>query len=129
PLNRKPIKVLEDIREGYLSELHARRRYGVVLGNGDSVDEEGTKAERKCIFDTRTRLRVAYASRATFENGRRTGLVHVGDFDSIGEGLAELVTLSGAPLRIWLKSDSKVEKGTIPLDEGACQVLGIKVGD
>jgi len=47
PLERDPARVLEDVREGYVSVEAAEREYGVVLtADGAGVDEAATRALR-----------------------------------------------------------------------------------
>ena len=49
PLERDPVHVLEDVREGLISAAEARREYGVVLTGGDEemrVDESATRRLR-----------------------------------------------------------------------------------
>jgi N-methylhydantoinase B len=47
PLERDPERVLEDVRQGYVSLKSARENYGVVIDEERmAVDEEGTREER-----------------------------------------------------------------------------------
>ncbi len=47
PLERDPARVLEDVREGYVSIEHARREYGVVVDPATlTVDEAATRKAR-----------------------------------------------------------------------------------
>lgn len=46
PLERDPEAVAEDVREGYVSAVAARERYGVVLGADGTPDNLATEQER-----------------------------------------------------------------------------------
>ncbi|HNQ95058.1 MAG TPA: hydantoinase B/oxoprolinase family protein [Anaerolineales bacterium] len=46
PLERDPVSVLEDVKQGYVSLQAAREKYGVVIVEG-RVDEERTREERR----------------------------------------------------------------------------------
>jgi N-methylhydantoinase B len=47
PLTRDPALVAGDVRDGYVSLLHALRDYGVVFnGDGRTIDVLGTERER-----------------------------------------------------------------------------------
>lgn len=48
PLARDPARVLEDVRQGYVSVAGAARDYGVVIAN-DAVAADGTEALRKTM--------------------------------------------------------------------------------
>jgi N-methylhydantoinase B len=55
PLERDPMRVLSDVRNGYVSREKAREIYGVVIepANGDSViDESRTRELRKALGQT-----------------------------------------------------------------------------
>ena len=47
PFERDPVRVREDVLEGYVSLTSAKKEYGVVLRAGDlSIDEKATKTAR-----------------------------------------------------------------------------------
>jgi N-methylhydantoinase B len=54
PLEREPLKVLADVKNGYVSMEKARELYGVAIesGNGDfSIDEKQTSEARRTLAD------------------------------------------------------------------------------
>jgi N-methylhydantoinase B len=54
PLDREPGRVLRDVREGYVSETHARERYGVALrADGAEVDAAATADLRRRLREQR----------------------------------------------------------------------------
>jgi N-methylhydantoinase B len=53
PLEREPERVAEDVRNGYVTDGTAAGVYGVVLGDGGAVDEQGTRDRRQEIIDER----------------------------------------------------------------------------
>ncbi len=62
PFKREPSRVLEDVREGFISMAHARAVYGVAIaGSLDDdtleVDDEATRALRKDLHPTLSRER------------------------------------------------------------------------
>jgi len=52
PLERDPARVLQDVRNEFVSEQAAREDYGVVIA-GDAVDKAATTALRRQLRDGR----------------------------------------------------------------------------
>jgi N-methylhydantoinase B len=49
PLLREPERVAADLRDGYITEGHAKAAYGVVVGADGAADPEETEATREAI--------------------------------------------------------------------------------
>jgi N-methylhydantoinase B len=130
PLERDPNQVAEDVREGYVTTERARARYGVVIRDG-ALNAPATAEERKRLDNARIRLRVTTTFDPAFEHGARVCWLAPSDIRALGgkEGLAELVTLLGAPLRIWVRKGIDIASGTVPLDASACDILSVQAGE
>lgn len=106
PLERDPVLVARDVREGYVSRQRADERYGVVLGDAEVVDEEATAERRKRLRAAAVTLVVIATDRDDFAGGRRVCQLSHGAAERVGasEGaLVELVNARGAPLRAWVE--------------------------
>ena len=136
PLARAVEDVLKDVREGYIGAERASERYGVVVRDDMTVDVEKTVKMKKQIAAARHRYAAVDASRALYREGpvskRRVCPVHPSDARKASfkdDDLIELLGKSAAPLRAWIVLDPKVASGTLPVDEFARGVLGIRAGD
>ena len=103
-LARQPARVAEDVRQFYLTPAQAAARYGVVLADDGSVDEDATMAKRDEIRAARVMLRLEAADREMFDGPRRQFLVGRAAADALGIGNGDLVEINtgrGAPVRGW----------------------------
>ena len=127
PTERAPERVLEDVREGYISARRAHERYGVVL-DGDAVDANATREQRMTIVGEVNELRVVSADRDDFVDGRRVCRLAPGDADRLNVvdgSLVEFVNRAGAPLRAWVAVAEEAKPGEVSLGPLARAVLGI----
>lgn len=136
PLERPVERVLDDLREGYISPERCLDRYGVVVRDDLTVDVAATEARRGEIASRRLRLAVTPTEDSLYLRGtvsmRRTCRLNPGDAERAGlaDGtLVELVGARGAPLRAWVVLDPGVNAGSAPLDALGARVLGVDVGD
>ena len=137
PLLRDPERVASDVHEGYVSANAAVRLYGVVLKADGLIDTAATEILRQQSREARFEVTAVVATEnEVFEAGaysrRRICRLNpaeatVGRFheDDLVEFDARLV----APLRAWVRIDSKVARGTVPLGERALAILKIKAGE
>jgi N-methylhydantoinase B len=134
PLDRTLERVLEDVREGYITRDRARERYGVAMLDDLNVDLNVTESLRRQLASTRTRFIVVDAQRDLYAFGvvgkRRLTPLNPGDINAAGLNEGDLVELVGrnVPLRAWLVSDPTVLAGTVPLDARGRNMLAIDVG-
>lgn len=136
PLERPPERVLEDVREGYITRTRARERYGVVVLDNLSVDVPATESLRGQLARARQELSVVEADRDLYVPGavgkRRICPLNPADAEvaGISEGdLIELTRQSGVPLRAWALRSATVLAGSVPLDARGRTILGLAVGD
>ncbi len=126
PLARDPELVLEDVRQGYITDGRARARYGVVMLD-NTVDKAGTRECRKALKAGIVEFRIKETPVDEFAAGRRTCRISHVDAARIGiedGGLMELVNAGGAPLRVWAAVDAAIHPGTLQLGPIGCSVLG-----
>lgn len=135
PLERPVERVLEDLREGYISAERCRDRYGVVVRDDLTADLAATEARRHEIGAHRLRLAVTPREDGLYLRGavsqRRTCPLHPADAERAGlpaGSLVELVGSRGAPLRAWVVLDRSVDPGTVALDALGRRVLAVEVG-
>jgi N-methylhydantoinase B len=135
PLERDPLKVLEDVEEGYVSEQAAAELYGVALAD-DAVDEQATAARRAQMKAARHHLQVVEAEQPCYEKvGRgikRTVALSAQDAEAIGaeeDQMVEVLMPGGAPLRGWARIHGRGTAGVLPLDERGREILKARSGD
>jgi N-methylhydantoinase B len=136
PLERPVERVLEDLREGYISPERCLERYGVVVRDDLTVDVAATAARRRAIASRRLHLAVTSTEDSLYLRGavsrRRTCPLNPGDAERAGlaEGaLVELVGPRGAPLRAWVVLDAGLTAGRVPLDALGRRMLGVETGE
>lgn len=136
PLKRDTAKVASDLREGLISEQSAREIYGLVLDDHGEADSAATAVTRSEIASARVSLRAVSNSSDAFEVGlwsrRRVFRLSATDAARLGiadDDLIEIDARKAAPLRGWVRVDTKAAGGTIPLDERALEILRVSIGD
>jgi N-methylhydantoinase B len=136
PLERAPGRVLQDVREGYISRERAREGYGVVIRDDLTVDERLTATLQQRIRRERFSLEVVAVERSLYAAGAvsRRRICPLNPAEAAGAGLGrgdivELVAPRAAPLRAWVVTDRKVATGTVPLDPMARRALGVGPGE
>jgi N-methylhydantoinase B len=135
PLDRPVERVVEDVRQGFVSTAAAATLYGVVLTPRGEADPEAT-------VRARTRMRAARFSLVTvpcadsFREGavsrHRVCRLNPADAAAAGVGLEDIVELDtrkAAPLRAWVVPDATVKRGTIPIDGVGLAILLIAAGE
>lgn len=135
PLERDPERVAVDVEEGYVSEQAARQLYGVVLRPDGSVDATASERARRRLRELRFHITTVSAA-DLFESGavsrRRVIKLNPQDaaaFGAVADELVEMDAGLAASLRGWVRIDVSVPKGALPIDERACAIMRIKVGD
>ena len=135
PTERDPSRVAEDVREGYVSNAAAHQLYGVVLDKAGEPDAEATAALRKRLKESRFKL-VAVEDASSFEAGSvsRRRIARINPADAIearlnDDDVIEMDARKAAPLRAWLRIDSKVVRGTLPIDAHGLTILKSGLGD
>ncbi|HEX3884425.1 MAG TPA: hydantoinase B/oxoprolinase family protein [Stellaceae bacterium] len=135
PIGRPAEAVAEDVREGYVTAVHAREMYGVVV-TGGGVDAAATKTLRQEIRADRLFLTVRYRTKPLFAAGRysrhRICPLHPGDAARLGVSdgaIVELVGRGGPALRAWAVIDEAMECGAVPLDPIGASIVGAKPGE
>jgi N-methylhydantoinase B len=135
PLERDPERVAVDVEEGYVSEQAARQLYGVVLRPDGSVDATASERARRRLRELRFHITTVSAA-DLFESGavsrRRVIKLNPQDaaaFGAVADELVEMDAGLAASLRGWVRIDVSVPKGARPIDERACAIMRIKVGD
>ena len=137
PLLRDPERVALDLREGYVSSNAAIRLYGVALKANGTVDTPATAALRQRIREARFALTAAAADENdVFESGAvsRRRICRLNPADAAAgrfheDDLVEFDARLAAPLRAWVRIDSNVPRGTVPLGERALAILKIGAGE
>jgi N-methylhydantoinase B len=125
PLEREPELVLEDVRNGFVSDAAAREGYGVVIGES-AVDVAGTA-------QLRAKLRSERSSAALFDFGPERLAFERRWPDEMQSSLNRLVAAYPTPLRTFLRErvvtlmDAHLDAGGAPgpeaLDEFARRIL------
>jgi N-methylhydantoinase B len=135
PLERDPERVAVDVEEGYVSEQAARQLYGIVLRPDGSVDATASERARRRLRELRFHITTVSAA-DLFESGavsrRRVIKLNPQDaaaFGAVADELVEMDAGLAASLRGWVRIDVSVPKGALPIDERACAIMRIKVGD
>ena len=131
PMKRDIAKVARDVKEGYISEQRANKRYGIVFRKG-SVDQAATRkrrAERRPAANT---FRVVAADADDFSQNRRLCGLTRADADALkaeNGTLVEFINPRGAPLRAWVAVSSQVGKRSVILGPIGRAILGLADGD
>jgi N-methylhydantoinase B len=135
PLEREPERVALDVEEGYVSEQAARQLYGVVLRPDGTVDATASERARRRLLEQRFQITTVLAVE-TFEAGavsrRRVIRLNPQDAATIGvveDDLIEMDAGKTASLRGWVRVDADVPRGSLPIDERACTIMKIEVGN
>jgi N-methylhydantoinase B len=135
PLERDPERVLEDVREGYVTPERARERYGVVIRDDRTLDLASTAALRTELASDRFALEIVAVDQPLYRAGavsrRRICPMNPADARRGGfraRDLVELVAPRAAPLRAWIAVDRKIPAGQVPLDSRGQRVLGLVPG-
>ena len=135
PTERDPLRVAEDVREGYVSSAAAHQLYGVVLDKEGVPDAEATAALRQRLRESRFKL-VAVEDASSFEAGnvsrRRVARINPADATAArlnDDDVIEMDARKAAPLRAWLRVDPKVTRGTLPIDGQGLTILKSQIGD
>jgi N-methylhydantoinase B len=135
PLERELERVALDVEEGYVSEEAARQLYGVVLRPDGTVDATASERARRRLLEQRFQITTVLAVE-TFEAGavsrRRVIRLNPQDAATIGvveDDLIEMDAGKTASLRGWVRVDADVPKGSLPIDERACTIMKIEIGD
>lgn len=131
PLERDPERVRRDLEAGYISPARARNGYGVVLRDDGAVDAVESRRLRAELARSRRRLAVVVDERDPYVGGRgrhrifRLAARDATEFDLRPDDLVEVLGRHPAPLRGWVKVDSTLQGGTLPLDRFGRAVLGV----
>jgi len=135
PAERDIDRVVEDFREGMISRAAAQNVYGVMIDPEGRVDTQATKSRREALQQAVSHFRTVQCA-DSYERGaiskRRVCRMNPRDAQQRGmaeEDLVELDSRRGAPVRAWLRLDSDVEPGTLPMDSHGLAMLQIQVGD
>jgi N-methylhydantoinase B len=135
PLLRDPAHVREDVEEGYVSRQAAHDLYGVALDAGGAVDTVASEALRRRLRGMRFSLPTVLAE-DSYEKGavsrRRICRLHPKDAAAAGlqaDDLVEVDARRAAPLRAWLRIDSSVKSGSLPIDQTGLTILGVSPGE
>jgi N-methylhydantoinase B len=135
PLERNPNRVADDVLEGYVSKDAASQLYGVILDERGEADLAATRRQRGKLRNARYYL-MAVPCFDSFQPGRvsrrRIITLHPSDAGAAGIADGELVEMDAhlsVSLRGWVKLDSSVEQGTLPIDDRGLAILKIKSGD
>jgi len=136
PLERPAERVVEDVREGYVTREQARDVYGVVVGDALALDVAATRRARVRLAARRMRLVVVETERSLYAAGtvsrRRICPLHPDDAARarLRDGdLVELAAPRGAPLRAWVVVEPAVPPGSVWLDGVGRGVLQVGAGD
>lgn len=131
PLDRDLERVLEDVREGYISGDHAAEVYGVVIADGD-VDAAATTKRRRSLVAARIAVPVEPSMRDGFDGGDRLWEIGPRLAERLGvtDGqVLECLRAGRAPLRGLTRVDAAFGEGRIPVGPIARKVLGVGRGD
>ena len=131
PLERPPERVVADLRAGLVSVEKAKIRYGIVVRNGD-VDSEASLALRERYHRERHRLPVVLWEGDEYEGAKRLCLLDLSCLELMGlqEGdFVEIVNPAGAPLRGWVRSTGKSDRGAVHLGKTGMEMLRVREGE
>src|SRR5690606_4259103 len=124
-----------DLREGMISMSAATDVYGVVLNHAGDIDIQATVARRDALGQAPAKFQLV-ACLDSYEPGlvskRRICRMHPDDARQLGlshDDLVELDARNGAPLRAWLRMDSNVVRGCVPIDQHGITMLQARVDD
>jgi N-methylhydantoinase B len=135
PLLRDAQRVLDDVREAYVSVQSASELYGVVIVD-NRIDEQASEQLRAQQRAARHLLQVTASTQPAYESiGRgikRVLRMHPADAGTLAveeDQMVELLLEGGAPLRAWARLDANVTKGSVPLDEQGQTILKAGAGE
>ena len=121
PLMRDPARVMEDVRQGYLTAGQAERRYGMVAGPA-----EATASCRAALLQARVIARVQVQAAELFEGTRRMLRVHPATAAAAGlqpGDVAELALSRGASQRFWVRHDEDVAPSAVVMGPSSAAML------
>jgi N-methylhydantoinase B len=125
PLEREPVLVEADVREGYVSPEEARVEYGVHLVGG-KVDKEKTHICRQDLKSSRLRLPLIQVGILRDRGSRRLCSMNPNTANDLGLEAGALVELKGnlcAPLRAWIEVVQNHPEGQLGLDALGMAIL------
>jgi len=131
PLERNPLIVLNDVREEYLTQEKAKKRYGVVIVKGEIHWEETEKLRMKMRKD-RFFSQVSPLEGEELEKGRRIMEIGPEAAKRLGvsnEDLLECVNLQGASLRVWARICTDLEGSLSRIGRLGLKLLKVQPGE
>lgn len=135
PLLRDVASVREDLREGYVSREAAANLYGVIFDAKGKVDAKATETQRYRLRGLRFSLTAVVVAEA-YEKGsvsrRRVCRLNPEDAATANlqaDDLVEIDARHAAPLRAWIRIDSDVPAGMVPIDATGLTMLRAAAGD
>ena len=131
PLERDPERVLEDVKEGYISGDNAAAVYGVVLADS-GVDSAATTKCRQTLIAARTFLPVERSERDHIDGGDRLWEIGTRLAERLGvtDGqVLECLRVGRAPLRGRARIGPEFDEDRILVGPIARKVLGVGPGD
>ena len=132
PLARDPARVANDVRLGYITPRMAGIRYGVVVGDDDTVDERATDKRRAELRESRIHLTLEAANQDHYAGDRRvfrlpsTVAARVGAAEG---ALVEIFSGTGPLVRGWVELDDSNGESTMRVGPGALHLLAAAAGD
>jgi N-methylhydantoinase B len=131
PLDREPVKVLADVRYGYIGAEKARSTYGVIV-SPEGVDEKASLALRRRLRARRPRLRACELAGPEYEGTRR--VIGLGPATArrlrLNPGaLVECPNPVGPSLRAWARVADGVPEGACALGPSGLRMLRVRPGD
>lgn len=130
PLQRDPLRVMQDASLGYLSVEQACRRFGVVLTDSGQVDDGATAALRMQLSAERVTATLRCDESGVSDGPRRRIKLPPSLAQRLAVADGDLIELvapgSSAPLRGWALL---VEGDAIGVDETGLAALGAMAGE
>ena len=126
PLERDPASVLEDLREGYISDASAHEVYGVVIRDG-VIDVRGTKERRKRAAAERVFLSLVSEEEDSIDEGTRLWQISPDVAERLGakDGhVLECICAGRAPLRGKARINAEIAPDQTPIGPLGRKVLG-----
>ena len=131
PLERDPTRVVEDLKEGYITAVSAEKDYGVVIVDG-VLDEMATEHRRRVLKDARTVLTVAIQDKDSTNNGERQWEIAAVVAERLGvrDGqVLECVSADRPPLRGRARITPIAHPERIAVGPLAKKILAVSDGD
>ena len=130
PLDRETELVHLDVKHEYLNKNQAEKRYGVIFNETGSVNQDATIHKRSKIKEQRVILKIQMDNNQIHDGARRVFLINRENAKMLGVsegGLIEIIGVSCAPLRGWIKFDENAEYIVVGTDGGS--LLNLVNGD